>query len=465
MMELLAAVVRAASVHLHDVEAQHGQLAVVAVPPIHGLRGEGAVGSGVDVLDDGILPGRIERVGPGDHAPDVELAVTVLGHEGPGVTPARRLQTPRVRRQERGDRTAVRPAPQGEDGRGVHPCRHIDQHAAIRREDRFMIGVTRGQVDEPGAVQLHLADVMVVGILATVHAHADEGRRGCVLVDVQDLFHHPFAGSDGTQRAAVMEVDGVEVTPTGLLRGPEGERIAQVVPETGLERVDEPLRLLLGDEFAPASVFDFVDDDAMAGEASADVLRSQRLPVCRPIEAVGGIRLPGQVRRTAGRGLSIGAEDPGLALRALVSGLVVRNLLGDALGRVDDLVLPDGLLLFAPHGEVPPVGRPRGRPHEGGGPGGTVEDSARRTSVPREQIDVSVLESYVLRTMGRSRSARAGIDRASVPGQLDHGNADPSAIGLLEGAVRREPPELLITPEEKTSVLHRYDGPERQLRG
>ena len=59
-----------------------------------GLGDERALRAGVDLLDDRVLLGRIEVLGPADDAPDVRLAVAALGDEDLGRLPAAGLRAP-----------------------------------------------------------------------------------------------------------------------------------------------------------------------------------------------------------------------------------------------------------------------------------------------------------------------------------------------------------------------------------
>ena len=117
LVELLAAIPRAASVDLHDVETIERRLPVVVVPEAEGTRHERVLRPRVDMLEHRILLLRVERVGPVHDAPDVELAVAVLGAEADGFLPAGRLELVQAAGQQSRQGAAVRAGAQRE-GRG-----------------------------------------------------------------------------------------------------------------------------------------------------------------------------------------------------------------------------------------------------------------------------------------------------------------------------------------------------------
>ena len=238
LMELLAAMVRPASVHLQDVETHRRKLAMVTMPPIEVAGREGAVRAGVDILDDGVFLPRVERVRPGDDAPDVELTLAVLGDERAGGLPAGLHEFRGVRRSQHGELTAVGRASEREQGRAIDAGGSVDQGTPVGREQHLVVRVARGEIDEAIPVHAYLAHVMVVRILARVAAdggdHAvpdDDGRAVHRLARGGD-----DAGADeGVIAGAVVPQAGDRLETRGLLGAERaGQRqflkVAGIVP-------------------------------------------------------------------------------------------------------------------------------------------------------------------------------------------------------------------------------------------
>ena len=63
-----------------------------------------------------------------------------------------------------------------------------------------MIGVFGREVDEAFSIQAHLAEMRVIRVLAGDPADGLEIELFRFGVEVRDLFHDPFAGSDRAER-------------------------------------------------------------------------------------------------------------------------------------------------------------------------------------------------------------------------------------------------------------------------
>src|SRR5438270_546342 len=90
------AVGRAHAVHLHDDEAQLSQ-GRETPRGAKGFRHEGALRTGIDGLDHGVLLVRIEVSRPANDAPDIRSGVAALGHEYLRRLPTTRLKLRNVR--------------------------------------------------------------------------------------------------------------------------------------------------------------------------------------------------------------------------------------------------------------------------------------------------------------------------------------------------------------------------------
>ena len=164
-MEFLSAVAGATSIHLDDIEASQAELTMDAVPPVEGTRGKRPMRSGIDVLDDGILHLWIERMWSGDDAPDVELAVAILGDERHRGRPAGFFERIDISFAQLGDGPAVCRAAQGVGRRLIDPRRGVNQRPAVGREGHFVVSIGRGQVDER-APWADPTDMLMVRVLA-----------------------------------------------------------------------------------------------------------------------------------------------------------------------------------------------------------------------------------------------------------------------------------------------------------
>jgi hypothetical protein len=81
--------------------------------------------------------------------------------------------------------------------------------------------------------------MMMIGIFAGIPPHGDEVDLGSHLVDVQHLLDDPFTGGDRPDVARVAKLGDVKMAPSRAFGGPEGPVIREVVPEPGVEGVDE----------------------------------------------------------------------------------------------------------------------------------------------------------------------------------------------------------------------------------
>lgn len=81
ILKLLATIAGTHGIELYDNETQLGQRSGLPVVRREALRRIGIAGPCVDILDNGVLTGRIEIGGPLNDTPHIGLAITSLGFE------------------------------------------------------------------------------------------------------------------------------------------------------------------------------------------------------------------------------------------------------------------------------------------------------------------------------------------------------------------------------------------------
>ena len=219
-MELLAAIPRAAPVHLDHIEILRRGFAEGSVPDREGLGHEGVLGAGVDVLDDGVFLLRIKGEGPDDDAMDVELAGAVFGDEAAGGLPTRGPQLGIIGFAELGHFAPIAGAPQQKARRQVHPRKGIDEVLAAGAEHDVVRALAARQRDQAGAIEVHAVDLTVVRIFARIAAEADEGHLPRGFVDMQDRLHHPCTRRHGVERGTGAQIHPIQMRPTGTFRHP-----------------------------------------------------------------------------------------------------------------------------------------------------------------------------------------------------------------------------------------------------
>ena len=211
VVESLRAIARAHAVDLHDDEADLGKR-LHLVERCERLRDERAVRPGVDVLDDRILPARIEIRWTVDHAVDVGDAVASLGGEGFRRLPAGARQLGNAAPLELRHERSVGPAMQLgyrseiDAGVGVHVVR------LVGRDRHDVVGVRLRERGEAAPVEVDAVVVDEVRILPRIHAAGAEPDLPLLFVHPQDISHGPRALRDlvlHRSRAAVVEIEVV----------------------------------------------------------------------------------------------------------------------------------------------------------------------------------------------------------------------------------------------------------------
>lgn len=154
LVEVAAAMVSAEAIDLDDDEAAFGHFGFVAGPAPPFFGDEGAVGSGVDVFDNGVFFAFLEVEGTEDDAVDVVLAVAVFGDEAFGLLPADGLEGGEVGFVEGGDEFLVGRPADFEDGWVVNAGPFCEVVFFVRGEGEFVGAVAFGEEGEFGGVEV-----------------------------------------------------------------------------------------------------------------------------------------------------------------------------------------------------------------------------------------------------------------------------------------------------------------------
>ena len=186
-----------------------------------GLRHEGAVRAGVDVLDHRVLLARVEGGRPVDHPPDVRLPVAALCREDLRRPPAGLLERREIDALEFGDQRAVRRPAQFRNRPLVDARVDVDEEGAVFREAGRVVGLRFGQTREARPVEVDAVVVDEVRVLAGVHPAPAEPDLPLLIVDARDAADHPLAPGDLVLHRARHAVEEIEVVPAVPLRHPD----------------------------------------------------------------------------------------------------------------------------------------------------------------------------------------------------------------------------------------------------
>ena len=239
IVELAAAVGRAHAVDLHHDETQLGDRLHVEVRR-EALGDKGAVWTGVDVLDDGVLATRIETGGADDDAPDVGGTVASLRGEDFRRAPPRFRQRAQVGALQFEEDLAVARLTQLCDRSEVHARPGIDVQLTVRRIRDQVVRRGIGQRRQAGAIEVDAVEMREVRILFRVHAAGAEVDLPLHRVHPLHRAHDELTPGDLVLHLAGGAVVQVQVRPPVTLRQPDDlgavAGIGAVDPSATVER-------------------------------------------------------------------------------------------------------------------------------------------------------------------------------------------------------------------------------------
>ena len=191
IVKSLRAVRRPHAVHLdHDVTFIRQFL--LRIPRPERLRHKRTVRPGVDVLDHRVLLPGIEIRRPPDDPVDVRHPVATLGRK------RRRRDQPAGNRGrlQRTNQPPVLATPQFRHRQRIHPRPRVDQILPVRRELRRVRAIARRQHRQPGAVKVHPAALLEIGVLSRHNPARREPDLAVRMIHPLNRTHHPFALRD-----------------------------------------------------------------------------------------------------------------------------------------------------------------------------------------------------------------------------------------------------------------------------
>ena len=221
VLERLRPARRAHPVDRDDDEAELRQGLTIAARRREGAAaGAAGLRTRIDVVDDRILPRRIEVRGTEQQAVDVGLAVVSRHLDRHRRLPAGCHELRDVGLLERKlDCAALRIA-QHHDGRHVGFRVAVDQVPAGRRQLHRVCPIVPCERHDGAAVEtgsVVVKEVRILTRLAPVRAEPDGSRR---LVDARDLHDRAVAGRDRVLQPAGWQIVEIELAPIVALRVP-----------------------------------------------------------------------------------------------------------------------------------------------------------------------------------------------------------------------------------------------------
>jgi len=211
-MECFAAVRGPHSIDFNDYEALVGQIVVFRKGRV-GLRDEGVLGTGIDVLDDRVFLARFDHFRTDDQSVNVGRAIASLGREtnrlvalGPG--------TLGIAAFEFEDQLAAAGGTHLVDRRHIDARVGIDEPLAIGRSFDAMIAVALGQLSKILPIEIYAAIVAMVRILLGGDSSSVEPKLLFFLVDPIDRANHPRPLGDLVDQLSVVGRIAVQVVPT-----------------------------------------------------------------------------------------------------------------------------------------------------------------------------------------------------------------------------------------------------------
>ena len=218
-MECFAAVRGPHAIDFYHDKALVGQIVVFRKGGV-GLRDEGVLGTGIDVLDDRVFLARFDHFRTDDQSVNVGRAIASFSRETYRLVALGPLSLG-IAAFEFEDQFAGARGTELMDRRHIDARIGIDEPLSIGRSFDAMIAVTLGQLSKVLAVEIHAAVVAMVRVLIGGDSSRVEPKLLFFLVDPIDRANDPRPLGNLVDQLSVVCRIAVQVVPTVAFAPPK----------------------------------------------------------------------------------------------------------------------------------------------------------------------------------------------------------------------------------------------------